>query len=75
MSQTSNRPSAKMADNLILLSAFKLASLASFKEKYSLIFELKNEVSEANLNAKQKILKCQPFWHRVYRPKECLRRR
>lgn len=28
-----------------------------------------NEVSEANLNAKQKILKCQLFLHGVYRPK------
>ena len=51
-------PLQKMADILIFLSAFKLASLASFREKCSLIFELKNEVSEANLNAKQRILKC-----------------
>ena len=37
----------------------------SFKVKYSLIFELKNEVGKANLNADKRILKCLPFLHWV----------
>ena len=31
-----------------------------------MIFELKNKVSGANFNENKKILKCQPFLHRVY---------
>ena len=53
-----------MADILIIIlsSEFKLALLVSFKVNIHLIFELKSEVSRANLNAN----KCQPFLHKVY---------
>lgn len=49
------RPYAKMADIIIFfLSASKLALLASFKVKYSLIFEPKND---PNLNTNKKNIK------------------
>ena len=31
-----------------------------------MIFDLKDEASKANLNAGKRILKCQPFLHRVH---------
>ena len=68
-----HRPYAKMADILKFfcvmgscLCAFKLPPLTSFlSSKMKRIFHW-NEASEANLNAHKRILKCQPFLHRVY---------
>ena len=42
----------------VLLSAFKLALLASFKVKILLVFERENEVRRANLNTEKRMLKC-----------------
>ena len=46
-----------MADILI----FSFLSSKNLKEYFTL-----NEASEANLNADKRILKCQPFLHKVY---------
>ena len=49
---------AKMVDTL----TFKLARLTSLRVNILLIFELKNKIIRANLNANKKILKRQPFF-------------
>ena len=51
--------------NLKINRSFKLAFFALFKVNYSLIFELKNEVT-ANLNTDKRISKCQPVWKKRY---------
>ena len=56
----------------ILLFAFKLAPLASFKAiKILLNFELGNKVRQDNLNTSKRILKWWPFWKKVYESRNC----
>ena len=49
----------------ILLFSCKLALVASFKGKYFLNFEFKNEATRANLQEKKRILKWRLFWNKV----------
>ena len=49
----------------ILLFTCKLAFVASFKGKYLLNFEFKNEATRANLQVNKRILKWWPFWNKV----------
>ena len=49
----------------IRLLTFRLTSVASFKEKYSLNFGLRNEATWANLQVNKRILKWRPFWNKA----------
>ena len=57
----------------ILLSAFKLALLASFLSKLSKEYLTTNEASRAILNGDKRILKSPPFLDRVYDRLELLK--